>query len=235
MAEKFEELLEMYRRLFLMVDAFHFNSQNTADVYRRYLEIPEKSKVIPITHSDIDDHRKQRKYDERVLTLGFIGSEAPFKGLPMLKDVIGKLNEAGYKERVRLNVYGGRVGLDDSLNNVFYKGKFASSKMAHVFDDMDILVVPSICYETFSFVTLEALSFGTVVIVSDKVGAKDLVRRYAPEFIFDTKDDLLSMLNLLVIDRTSLKKYQENLLKDDWKYSIQEHSRMIVEQLYKRV
>ena len=38
-----------------------------------------------------------------------------------------------------------------------------------------MLVAPSIWYETFGFTVLEALSYGLPVIVSDHVGAKDIV------------------------------------------------------------
>jgi glycosyltransferase involved in cell wall biosynthesis len=98
-----------------MVDAFHFNSQNTADVYGKYLDIPSASKVIPITHSGIHDRRKARSYDDRLLRLAFIGSESPYKGLPILKKVIAQLNKEGYTDKITLYVYGGRTGDDEEL------------------------------------------------------------------------------------------------------------------------
>ncbi len=166
MVEEYATLLETYRRMFGMVDVFHFNSHNTSDVYVKYFSIPTKSKVIHITHGGIQDYRKKRSYDEMMLRLGFIGSEAPYKGLPILKEVMGQLNQNGYVNRIVLHVYGGRVGQDEVLPNVFYKGRFTSSMTEKVYDDMDLLVVPSICYETFSFATLEALSYGTVVLLN---------------------------------------------------------------------
>ena len=44
-----------------------------------------------------------------------------------------------------------------------------------IFEETDVLVAPSLCYETFGFTVLEALSFGTPVIVTKNVGAKDIV------------------------------------------------------------
>jgi len=54
-------------------------------------------------------------------------------------------------------------------------GRYNYSQLSSIFVDTDILLVPSLWYETFGFVVLEALSFGVPVIVSDNVGAKDIV------------------------------------------------------------
>ncbi|MDE5570986.1 MAG: glycosyltransferase [Prevotella sp.] len=232
MAKEYTQLLDSYHRMFEMIDAFHFNSQNTADVYERHLKIPKASKVIPITHRGIQDRRKYKKFNSCILRLGFIGSEAPYKGLPMLKEAIAKLNEEGHVDKLLLNVYGGRTGKDDHLQNMEYKGRFTSDMMEKVFDEMDLLVVPSICHETFSLVTMEALSFGTPVLVSDKVGAKDVVRRYAPNYVFSSKSQLLELLLALIQNNTSLRNYNEKIVNSQWDYSLEKHSREIVSRLY---
>ena len=234
MVEEYATLLEIYRRMFDMVDVFHFNSQNTSDVYGKYLSIPTKSKVIHITHSGIQDYRKLRNYDEHLLRLGFIGSEAPYKGIPMLKKVIGMLNQKGYSDKVELHVYGGKIGQDDKLSNVFYKGRFTSTMMDQVFNDMDLLVVPSICHETFSLVTMEALSFGTCALVSDKVGAKDLVAHYDPRFVFKGEQDLHDIIKELIEHREALVHYNQSIVSSPWSWSIERHAKDIVDTLYRK-
>ena len=228
MAKEYDQLLDSYKSMFGMVDAFHFNSQNTAYVYGKYLSIPVVSKVIHITHSGIQDHRKLRNYNEHKLRLGFIGSEAPFKGLPMLKDVIGMLNQEGFSDRIELHVYGGRTGQDELLPNVIFKGRFTSAMMEQVFDDMDLLVVPSIWYETFSLVALEALSFGTCVIVSDRVGAKDIVSQYDSRFVVSSREELHDMLASLLDDRSFFSKFNMRLVNSEWPYSIENHCKDII-------
>ncbi len=228
MVEEYAQLLATYRRMFGMVDAFHFNSQNTADVYRRYLDIPEASKVIPITHGEIKDHRKVRTYNANMLQLGFIGSEDPYKGLPMLKEVIKRLNKKGYTDKLSLAVYGGRIGVDEHLPNVYYKGRFGVEMQETVYDDMDLLVVPSIWNETFSLVTIEALSYGTCVLVSNMVGAKDIIKQYDSQFIYDTEESLFSILRLLIDDKDILINYNNRIVSMDWKWSIRCHSAEMV-------
>lgn len=232
MAEKYAQLLATYRRMFGMVDAFHFNSQNTADVYRRYLDVPVASKVIPITHAGIKDHRRKRAFDANMLRLGFIGSEDPYKGLPLLKEVIRQLNQEGYIDKLSLVVYGGRIGVDENASNILYKGRFGATMLKKVYDEMDMLIVPSICNETFSLVTLEALSYGVPVLVSDMVGAKDIVARYDAHFVFKTKEDLYALLKKLVDNKTELIRYNEAVISESWCWSIEQHAKDILEQLY---
>lgn len=218
--------------MFSMVDAFHFNSQNTADIYGKYIDVPAASKVIPIAHGGIKDHRKLRYYNESLLKLGFVGSEAPYKGLPLLKEVIERINQEGHAHKLVLNVYGGRTGKDERLPNVTYKGRFTSEMMERVYNDNDMIVVPSVWNETFSFVTLETLSYGTPVLVSDHVGAKDIVMKYAPDFVFHDADDLYNLINRLIKDRQLLIDYNNSILEGAWRFSIEDHARTIVEELY---
>ena len=49
------------------------------------------------------------------------------------------------------------------------------SQLESIFDETDLLIAPSIWYETFGYTVLEALSFGTPVLVSSSVGARDVI------------------------------------------------------------
>lgn len=232
MVQEYDTLLNTYKRMFGMVDVFHFNSQNTREVYEQYLQIPVKSAVVSITHNGVADHRRIRNYDDKNLKLGFVGSEALYKGLPMLKRVIARLNDEGFEERLLLSVYGGKVGIDEELRNVEYKGRFTSSQMESVYGSMDLLVVPSIWCETFSLTTIEALQFGVPVLVSSKVGAKDIVKQYAPQFVFETEDELFQMLKRLTGDRLELEGYNRNIINAPWKWSMKQHARDLEQVIY---
>ena len=47
--------------------------------------------------------------------------------------------------------------------------------MPEILEKTDVVVAPSIFYETFGYTVLEALSYGVPVIISNNVGAKDIV------------------------------------------------------------
>lgn len=54
-------------------------------------------------------------------------------------------------------------------------GRYSYESLKDIFNETDVLVVPSIWYETFGFTVLEALSCGVPVIISGTVGAKDVL------------------------------------------------------------
>lgn len=228
MIKKYQSLIDYYKDCFSMVDEFHFNSEVTRDTYRKYM-VPKEEKIIPITHNGINDHRRKKSFEENCLKIGFVGSAAPYKGLSRLIMALKQLNR---NDKWRLDVWGDTIGQDESLP-IYYRGKFTHSAIETVYTSMDIMVVPSLCHETFGLVTLEALSYGVPVLVSDTVGAKDIVKEYDSKFVFHSDEELVSLLELLVDDKSLLRNYNEAIISNDWRHSMSEHAQEIIEELYK--
>lgn len=228
MIKKYQSLIDYYKDCFSIVDEFHFNSGVTRDTYRKYI-VPKAEKIIPITHNGINDHRRKKSFEVNCLKIGFVGSAAPYKGLSRLIMALKQLNR---NDKWRLDVWGDTIGQDESLP-IYYRGKFTHSAIETVYTTMDIMVVPSLWHETFSLVTLEALSYGVPVLVSDTVGAKDIVKEYDSKFVFHSDEELVSLLDLLVDDKSLLRNYNEAIIANDWRHSMSEHAREIIEELYK--
>lgn len=226
---KYQKLLDYYKKCFSLVDCFHYNSETSKEVFMQYLPT-SKGQVVSITHGDIEDHRIRKVYGHDVLHIGFIGNSTPYKGLPLL---ISMLKDIGMSESWDLSVWGGGVGKHPSLP-IYYKGKFDSSTIADVYEAMDVLIVPSIWKETFSLVTLEALSYGVPVIVSDNVGAQDIVKLYNPKFVYHSEDELKSLICEILSDKNLLADFNDKLLSSKWKYSMEEHAKEIIDKIYKQ-
>lgn len=224
----YQKLLEYYKECFDLVDCFHFNSETAGNVYKWYLPTC-KGKVVSITHNGIKDHRQHKDFHQNVLHVGFIGNSTPYKGLSLL---ISILESIGKSDSWNLSVWGGGVGKHPSLP-VFYKGKFGPSTITDVYDAIDVLVVPSIWKETFSLVTLEALSYGVPVIVSDNVGAQDIVKEYNPRFVYHSEDELKNLLTDILEDRSILRDFNQKILDMPWKHGMEEHAKEIVDKIYK--
>ena len=225
---KYQKLLDYYKKCFSLVDCFHYNSETSKEVFMQYLPT-SKGQVVSITHGGIEDHRIRKVYGHDVLHIGFIGNSTPYKGLPLL---ISMLKDIGMSESWDLSVWGGGVGKHPSLP-IYYKGKFDSSTIADVYEAMDVLIVPSIWKETFSLVTLEALSYGIPVIVSDNVGAQDIVKLYNPKFVYHSEDELKSLIYEILSDKNLLAEFNDKLLSSKWKYSMEEHAKEIIGKIYK--
>ena len=163
------KLRQYYLKMYRLIDDFHFNSSVAQNYIMQYL--PNiKGKVVPITHSGLIDNRN-RKYEEHdKLVVGYVGPYDHKKGFYRLAKIAENMPDVTFR------FYGDVV---DSLvfqkSNVENYGIVSAASLQQAYRDMDVLVVPSLWHETFGFVVLEALLQGTPCIVSDTVGAKDLI------------------------------------------------------------
>ena len=226
--EKYELFYSYYYNIFRLIDFFHFNSYVTEGVYKQYFDITN-SKMIPITHNKIRDNRSLREYDQSEMKIGFIGSLSSYKGFSYLYEVLNELKLKGYTNW-KLVVWG-----TDKVSNRFedtvFMGKYNPDHMEMVFNSMDVLIVPSVCKETFSFVALEALSYGVPVIVSENVGAKSIVLGYG-NYVYQTKEDLRHLLIQMLTELPFLHQYNTKILEKPFDHSMKHHTDIIKKELY---
>lgn len=222
--EKYKRLLEYYKDTFLKFDYFHFNSQVSEQVFKSCLDI-QHSVVIPISNNNIRDNRKRKKFDTQKISIGFIGSINYYKGFPLLKKVLIELYNEGL-QNWELKVWGAGEGLDRDCELIKFNGRYSADKLLVVFDQMDLLVVPSVWKETFSFTTLEALSFGVPVLVTENVGAKGIVNDYSADFVIPVNEVALKKkLRVILSDNAdNLRSYNEEILKRSFNYDMKYHA-----------
>lgn len=216
-----EDLLNYYRDCFSLVNLFHFNSEMTRGEYEKCLGKLE-GRTVPILHNGIKDNRRIRSYSKKGLVAGFIGNDTPYKGLHVLIDAVAGLD-------VDVMVWGGRKM---ERGRIHYRGKFSQSQLADVYAEMDVLVVPSIWKETFSLVTLEALSYGVPVIVSDNVGAQDIVKQYDERFVYHGKTELMDLIKTILVDKSLLQEYNRQICELPWNHDMLLHANEIINRIY---
>lgn len=120
-----------------------------------------------------------KHYDDKAsLKFACIGTLASHKGTHLAIQAF----EALESNQAELQIYGnGKKDYEDWLkrlaknSNVSFKGSFIAEDLARVLCDIDVLIVPSLVYETYSFVVHEALSAEIPVIVSDLGGMTEKV------------------------------------------------------------
>ena len=82
------------------------------------------------------------------------------------------LNKKGINN-IYLNIYGtNKKSKELNFLNIKFNGFYNYSMLNEIFSNTDLLIVPSLCFETYGFVTLEALSYGVPVLVTETVGSK---------------------------------------------------------------
>lgn len=169
MGHKYRKLRAYYVGMYEMIDFIHFNSTVTEKIYKRYM-IPKQSKVISITHQGINQHKRNKiKTGKKVILC--LAPAKPFKGWNVLKEACDQLWRDG--ENIELRVYS--PVFNPSSYMVIKEDGFTHVELEKIMNEADVLVAPSIWYETFGFTVQEALSYGVPVIVSNHVGAKDII------------------------------------------------------------
>ena len=173
-ADDYQNLRKFYNGLLNQMDVIHYNSSVTRDNYEKHLYFNgSKSVLIPITHGYMGDCKTKKQFGNE-LRITYLGPASVAKGFFLLKEALDLLwrdRENGRRDFC-LNVYFSPVEQPAYMK---CHDRYLYNELGEIFERTDLLVAPSILYETFGYTVLEALSFGVPVIISDNVGAKDLV------------------------------------------------------------
>jgi len=86
-------------------------------------------------------------------------------------------------------------------DNIRFLGPVDAARLPDLYRGAIAVIVPSLCYEVSSLVTLEALQQGTPVIVRNLGAPAELVRDSGGGLIYDTEEGLLSAMDSLLDDR----------------------------------
>lgn len=196
-AESYRRLREHYEAMLGKMDAIHYNSALTQSVYEKYLKLPSRSRVIGITHGDIQDHRKQREYAPHCLRLAYLGPRGEAKGFFLLQAALDKLWKSN--RQFSLDVY-----FETAKRPPYMRchKRYAYEELGAVFKDTDLVIVPSIWRETFGYAVLEALSYGVPALISGHVGARDILAPGAGILIEDiTVEKLYEALRQITAEK----------------------------------
>jgi glycosyltransferase involved in cell wall biosynthesis len=92
--------------------------------------------------------------------------------------------------------------LATGMENVHFEGRLDATHVAALFRGARAVVVPSLVYETFGYVVLEAFHERTPVIVRDLGALPELVAESGGGIVFHTPADLVSAMERLTLDET---------------------------------
>lgn len=228
---RYKNLRDYYVSILKSVNMIHFNSTVTEYVYRKFIPSDIKGKVITISHNNIRDNRRKKEFSGEILKITYLAPAKDFKGYGILIKAMDKMWDEGIK-KVHLTMYNESACSRPYLT---VKSRFEYSELEKIFDETDVLIMPSVWYETFGFTVLEALSYGVPVIVSENVGAKDLLEK--GEFgmiIKPTSEQIRDAVKELVNNRQKLIEFNENIVnKMDMEKTLQ--SSKSITKLYKNI
>jgi len=168
----------------------------------------------------------------RPLRFGFIGSILPHKGVHVAVEAFRGIDPA----RARLEIWGAR-GADraydralDALASsaVAFRGRFPGDRKEEILSSFDVLLVPSLGYESFGLAPREALRRGVPVIVSRRGALEEVFRPGVPPAgAFVEPDDaaaLRTIVETLIADPAVLDRWRSAIPAVK---SMDEHAREI--------
>lgn len=214
-ADDYKKLRNYYYSLLKLMDMVHYNSSVTKKVYESVFDLPN-SCIVVITHSDIKDNRKVKDYSSDCLHIRYLGPQSGAKGYQLLKSALDKL--WNMQQNFFLDVHFEPM---ESAPYIKSHERYSYAELERIFDETDVLVAPSIWYETFGFTVLEALSYGVPVIISGNVGAKDILVQGAGIVIenIDAQKlftalqkltpDKLGAMNEIIVDKQAIMQIED--------------------------
>ena len=182
--ESFDALGKYYDSILKCFTLIHANSPRTYEVYHSN-KSQLRYRVIPITHSGLKrlEHIREKS---NLIRFGYMGGMLIHKGYYFFQKALQLLDE---QEQTKWEAwyYGGDFSpskYDKSDHRKHFGALFSEEKEAEVWGNIDVLIVPCMCGETYGFVVLEALSKGIPVICSDLTGSKFLIEQVDSRLVF---------------------------------------------------
>ena len=181
-------------------------------------------------------------YDQNSrIVFAYCGGLSPHKGVLTLVNAFRRLES----EKAELRIYGAasshEKAYERSLQNgaagdqrIKFCGTYKEDEIATVFQGIDVLVIPSLCYETYSYTLHEALA-SNVPVIASAVGCLDReIQNGVTGFLFPIGDEaaLLGKLCTVMENPPILMDLKKG--GGLWVSSVEEEA-YLYERLYHRV
>lgn len=226
----YQKLRQRNIRLLEKLNVVHFNSVNTLCVYQERGYSGQNAQIISISNGAIGNHKRYRKVNDKV-RFGYLGPLTTHKGYNLFKNSCDALWKSGI-HNFEAHIF---MELDNPAPYMTCHKPYKYNELPNVMNQFDIMVTPSEWEETFGFTVLEALSYGVPVIVSNKVGAKDLIREEKNGFVVEGKVQIIEKVFRKLIERPQVIDEMNAYIVDEFQVkTMLEHAKEI-EILYQKV
>jgi glycosyltransferase involved in cell wall biosynthesis len=166
------------------------------------------------------------------LSLLYLGQIEEHKGILFLVDTLKKI-DIDFK----LHVAGDGSKMEELKKAVgedarfIIHGKLSGEEVVKVFDQIDLTVVPSLCYENSPTVIYESLSAGVPVLAAKIGGVAELVRDGENGFTFEAGDveDLTRTIKSISAHRGELQKMRQAAQKSVEDFKIENYIEKLID------
>lgn len=162
-------------------------------------------------------NKKRRKH----FNILFVGNIEKRKGIHLLIRSIQNIEKKIVSVRIILHIYGANTdnnyfaeikNLSNNSKNIIFHG--FNKSLNEIYDNKDLLVLPSISNESFGLVLIEAMMFGIPIIASKGLGMDDIYnvakkQKIGTQFKVADHESLTNSL-LEIIENKNIKELSKN-------------------------
>jgi len=211
-----------------------------ADVYQSEISNLEIT-VLPhgISQSGYTMRNRVYKGSEDKLVVGFVGGSNHHKGLHILLNAFRTLSATN----IKLKIYGliteefsRKFRRDISTDNrIEICGEFTNEQAKNIYSQFDLVIIPSICYESYSL-TLHESYISNIPVIASNVGVfTEKIRHEENGFLFKVgqSDHLSSVIQSICNNPVMLNSIKKEMSKD-WVSSIEQEA-YVYERTYRYI
>jgi glycosyltransferase involved in cell wall biosynthesis len=175
---------------------------------------------IPFGEDYTNVVRNSRVYSQKsAITVGFLSTLLPHKGAHVLLEAYGIAQRGGIALRIygdyfgQADYYGKLRRLAGQKTKIEFCGEYRYEDMPRIYNEIDVLVVPSTWWENSPLVLSRALAHNVPAIVSDLGGMTESIRDGYNGYVFEVSnpDSLAQVLRRIGDDPTVLNQMKENI------------------------
>jgi GT2 family glycosyltransferase len=171
---------EMWLKLFIVVDEFLVFSESTKKLFLSIYDIERnKIKLEQMAVVKLTKVNKIRYSGDKDINIGVIGSITFQKGAKILWDMAKIISANSKYKHVRLIIIG---KIDEKYKHSKMKilGSYERENLSYLVakHEIDLIFIPSILGETFSYTTSEAMEMGLPIAVFDLGAQAEKIRKY---------------------------------------------------------
>ena len=163
----------------------------------------------------------------------FVGGITEFKGPSIAVKAFKKITN----KNIKLHIVGNGSYLDtlkiiaDKDKRIIFHGFTQGVDLDEIFNKCSCLIFPSLGYESFGLVIIEAMSRGLPVIASKIGGIPELVKDDYNGFLFEPGDvdSLQHIIETLINDKETLSKISNNAIESSKIFSIESQMKSILD------
>lgn len=195
------------------------------------------AKCMKLPHGiEIENNRRIEK-DYDIIDILYVGQLFKRKGVQILINAFKKIKH----KNIKLHIVGKGPDIEEfkklagSDPRITFHGFVPEEKLLELYKKANLLVVPSIWYETFGLIILESFKCGTPVIGSKIGSIPELIKGGYNGFLFEAgnMDELKEILENLIENPSELRRLEEGAIESVKKYDMEGHIRKL-EKIYRR-